>query len=246
MVMRNALPTLAIVLCASATLAGCNGVLGINAASLEDAGVGPAPMDTDSLTCANYCNVITQNCAGEYEEYLPDVDGGTGVCTTICGLLNPGTAAYPYPGMDPPIEDTLACRLWHAHSAGEATPGSGPSVHCRHAGPLGSTLCGGPIEPFCNIDWRFCVDDNSVASYPSTTACTQTLSAALAADGGFYLSAGAGDVNDETGAGIESGNTLNCRLWHLETAIQEGDPKTHCPHTGYPSLAGSDTAGPCN
>jgi hypothetical protein len=30
---------------------------------------------------------------------------------------------------------------------------------------------------------------------------------------------------------IEFGNTLNCRLWHLETAVQLNDPQTHCPHT---------------
>jgi hypothetical protein len=38
-----------------------------------------------------------------------------------------------------------------------------------------------------------------------------------------------GDAGDTT---LESGNTLNCRLWHLETAYTSDEFGTfHCPHT---------------
>ena len=55
-------------------------------------------------------------------------------------------------------------------------------------------------------------------------------------DAGFVYNQSVGDMVDDAGGRINSGNTLNCRIWHLETSIQEGMPSEHCWHTAFPSL----------
>jgi hypothetical protein len=264
MTFRTSLVVAGLVLAGAGTatgwLAGCNAVLGIGDAQLEpDAGAATVEPDSgemilaDPLTCDNYCTVIGQNCQGEFQEYLPGIDGGNDLCEQICQIyLAPlSQNSYPYyssAGTEPPNENSLGCRLWHAHAAGIASTG-GPATHCRHAGPLGSTLCGGPIAPFCGLDWTFCTDDHGIFVYDGGTssACQDTLGGVLAANPGFYEDQDSGDINDPLSMEIQSGNTLNCRLWHLETGMREGDPVDHCPHTGYPSaVSDSDAAGPCN
>jgi hypothetical protein len=242
---------------ASGWLAGCNAVLGIGNAQLEpDAGVTPGPDSAagvtlaDPLTCGNYCSVIGQNCQGEFQEYLPGIEGGADPCEVICQiyLFGLSTNSYPYYSSDEPaVENSLGCRLWHAHAAGIPDTG-GPAAHCRHAGPLGSTQCGGPIVPFCELVRTYCTDDNSIFVYDGgENGCEATLDGVLAANPGFYQDQDSGDISDPQNMQIQTGNTLNCRLWHLETGIQQDMPVTHCPHAGYPgSYVDSDAAGPCN
>jgi hypothetical protein len=226
-----AVGALAGLLGAPGAIIGCNTVLGIERAMLEpseagaDANVvpgddgGAATSDgADPLTCTNYCAVMMQNCTGLQQEYLSN-----DVCMKMCGYMARGQ--FYAPANEPDSVDTLGCRLWHANTAAMH-----PEVHCRHAGPLGSDLCGGPCEPFCSLDWHFCTDDNGVAVYDGqVTGCESVCTG----DGGLpYVRGDSGDIVDPSGSMIEMGNTLNCRLWHLETAIDENLPMTHCPHTG--------------
>jgi hypothetical protein len=274
MVMRVALVAVGVATAAIAALAACNSVLGIDEASPEshDGGAvvveggsevdGASTVNDDPLTCANYCQVVAQNCTGEFLEYLPSTnpEGGasTDPCLDLCSQYlsrNLGTYAPPS-GPEPAVETgsgTLACRLWHAHAAASMKH---PEIHCRHAGPLGSELCGDPCTAFCNLDFSYCVDDNNVQAYSSQSqcesACIDSMGAAVASDAGFSYSQDIGDLVDDSGTQISSGNTLNCRLWHLETSVQEGMPAEHCWHTAYPSMnppaAPGDpatTGGPC-
>jgi hypothetical protein len=214
-----------------AALGACNAVLGIERATLLDAGSddgangdggsgdggGGSP---DPLTCANYCSVIMENCSGSNLEYL-----SSDVCLAMCRYLAPGTF-YPYPSGSADNVDSLGCRLWHAHSAA-----ADPKTHCRHAGPLGADLCGGPCEPFCNLDWRFCADDNSISPYEGGMPECQTV-----CNANFqYAKGDSGDLVDDKARTIETGNTLNCRLWHLETAMGTGMVDPHCYHTAQVS-----------
>jgi len=260
----------ALALCAG--LLACNGVLGIDSAMLlvdgstgspkanaNDAGAaGDAPSDAavipdDPLTCANYCKVVSQNCTGDNLEYLPsDSEGGADdPCMTICStylMQNPGSY-LGYPSSEPTPASgaaTLACRLWHAHAAGEMPP----SIHCRHAGPLGSEACGDPCAAFCGLDFSYCVDNNPIVPLSTQQQCMPACLGAGAPDaspdGGFFYADTEGDLVDNSGNQINSGNTLNCRLWHLETAIQENMPDPHCWHTLYPSeVPGGGPGGPC-
>jgi hypothetical protein len=209
---------------AARVIAGCNSVLGIERATLEADAGGDAAGTVEgaaSLTCSNYCAVMMQNCTGEYLEYLSN-----DVCMTMCMYLPIGQ--YYSLDDEPDNVDTLGCRLWHAHSAALH-----PEVHCRHAGPLGADLCGGPCGPFCSLDWNYCTDDNDIPVYDGqVTGCEGVCES----DGGLpYVEADSGDMVGPSGAMIETGDTLNCRLWHLETAISLDMPETHCPHTAEQS-----------
>lgn len=244
--MRTAVFALGAAIVIGSGVAACNAVLGIDKAVQEsDAGdggvVGPSPTTADPLDCANYCKVMAANCGGtaataEYLEYLPATGGGSDPCLYLCNhyLIQKKGTYVPESDPAPSPADTLACRLWHAHAAGKP---NAAATHCRHAGPLGSTLCGDPCVAFCNLDFDYCVDDKSVNTYASQTKC-ESVCGNADGDAGFPYVQTTGDLVDNAGMQISSGNTLNCRLWHLETAVQENDPTTHCPHTGFPS-------GPC-
>jgi hypothetical protein len=198
-----------------AGLVACNAVLGIERATL-DAGSDDAG-GSDPLTCANYCAVIAQNCTGGNQEYLSN-----DVCLKACSYMQAGQ--FYSASTEPPNVDSLGCRLWHAHSAA-----THPETHCRHAGPLGADLCGGPCGPFCSLVWHFCTDDNGINVYDQqVTGCESVCTG----DAGFpYVRGDSGDLVDPGGNMIEMGNTLNCRLWHIETAIEKSLPVPHCGHT---------------
>jgi hypothetical protein len=216
---------------ATAGLAACDGVLGIEKATwAQDASPDASgPMDR----CTVYCRTVNANCTGvsplHNQEYLAtDPAANIDVCLAMCQYIaDPPDSSYPFPGPDPPNEDTLGCRLWHAQRAGTANP----ETHCRHAGPLGSELCGAnPCRAFCNFDLSYCAEQSNVPVYGNSQA---TCLADCAGDAGFpYISGtSAGDLIDQNHNAYQSGNTLNCRLWHLETAIQKNLPVVHCPHT---------------
>jgi hypothetical protein len=119
-------------------------------------------------------------------------------------------------GVGDTADNTLGCRLHHALAA-EASP----AEHCRYAGPLGGLHCGAdPCQPFCNLAVTYCVPPKA-SPYPGG------LSECEAACKGYrYLVAGAGDTT------LENGDTLNCRLWHLETAYtSDAFGVFHCAHT---------------
>jgi len=134
-------------------------------------------------------------------------------------------------GNEPDNVDTLGCLLWHASFAA-----AHPETHFRHAGPLGADLCGGPCEPFCAQDWHYCTDDNGVSVYNGQVSGCLSVCSGDAGAPYSYIEGDSGDMVDPGGNMITQGNTLNCRLWHLETAIQKSLPMTHCPHTGQQSM----------
>jgi len=196
--------------------------------------------------CGTYCAVVKKNCPRPYLEYLETQDGGADVCMTLCAKLNNPVGHYfPFPEGEPKNpEDTLGCRLWHAHKAGEDP--SLPATHCRHAGPLGSEACCAthgaagcdprPCEAFCNLDVPYCSEDKNRSVYNNSALyCKDVCSgdagfpygdlSSFGTDGGPSF-----DLVNENRTDWESGNTLNCRLWHLETAIATGI-SDHCLHT---------------
>jgi hypothetical protein len=192
---------------------GCNAILGINAATAEnDADSGSGTGDgttidaTPELTCDFYCATVMRNCQGANSEYV-----NTATCMTACPIFEPGTT-YATDTMD----DTLGCRIYHALAAA-----GDPSYHCRHAGPVGGNHCGDPCQAFCNLVTSYCAAPNPVA-YASPGACKNACKS-----GSFpYLTSDAGDLS------LTSGDTLNCRIYHLEAAMQSASAASyHCPHT---------------
>jgi hypothetical protein len=93
-------------------------------------------------------------------------------------------------------------------------------VHCPHAGPLGAVTCGtNPCDDFCNMAQQFC----GTMSYASVDDCLEACNAD-AGYAGFPYQIG-GDASDLQAGG----NTLNCRIYHLENYLFTGDP-VHCTH----------------
>jgi hypothetical protein len=228
-------------------LLACNSIFGIDSATLEPAvGTGNSeagPPTNYEVTCDNYCNLVTTACGstdmyGTNLEYLLGLAAGSdaGVCAAICPFFEPGGPADPNAGA--PSTDTLSCRVWHANAALEAAfrPNQQEETHyhCPHAGPLGGTFCNpmgtDPCTPFCTLDMQIC----GTMAYPGgmddcLSACRGSDAGADGGTSGFvYLEQA--DVYAVSDLAYSTGNTLNCRMYHLENAVLIS-AAVHCPHT---------------
>jgi hypothetical protein len=216
----------------------CNSILGIDPATAEPDAGQPDGSVTPSyvVSCSNYCNLIQAACnsaqaleQGDNTEYLSN-----DVCMQICAQMD-ASAEVISPSVDPQLDDTLNCRVWHANAALQSTP----HYHCPHAGPLGGRMCdtnGDPCPTFCRMDLAICTGEN--AAYASMQDCLD----ACEPDAGsgypgydYELNASDNEVSDL--ANFEATNTLNCRMYHLENFLFTGQA-VHCSHT---SLNGNGT-----
>jgi hypothetical protein len=105
--------------------------------------------------------------------------------------------------------NTLACRVSHTMLAQTS-----PAAHCVHSGPTGGGQCG---TTTCA---DFCPLENAI--------CTNTY-AANGANSCASLCPGFGTTGQAFSSADQSGNTIECRFYHLTEAAS--DPTTHCPHT---------------
>ena len=209
-------------------VSGCNAILGIDPFTLaneagtdtgatRDAGVSDAgPVDL----CKVYCDVVHENCTGALSQYAFWPDD----CLQLCAFWETGN-----PGDT--TGDTRECRIYHAGAAQGSLANA--TFHCPHAGPLGGGVgyCVAPdasdtphaiCASFCELDLDLCMG----IAYEGPADCEQ---ACLG-----YPYAGGGVTTD-------TGNSLDCRLYHLEYAAYDyslGDTDggaTHCSHTAAES-----------
>ncbi len=131
-------------------------------------------------------------CTGSNLEYLDE-----NTCLVMCATFGLGPSGDTY-------RDTLACRTYYAQQAA-----AGDAAACRPAGPLGAGACGNDLcEPFCDLTVVACGD---LAPYDDAgTACLSECHAASFP----YLTSDVGDLT------VETGNSFNCRLYHLELASE--------------------------
>ena len=181
--------------------------------------------DGGAVNCTAYCAAVMGTCTGFYKQYLD-----TPECMTACALLPPGKFGDT-------SGNTVGCRTTHAGLA--ATGGLNP--HCWHAGPFGYGACGNECEGFCTLATSFCSPDGGFdggpAAYASVGDCMTSCAGyrkiddpdgggtgALGVDGGYNA------------AGPTSGNTLDCREWHLDNALDmpgsNAGQNLHCNHVG--------------
>ncbi len=262
MVKRFVYVALGAAIASGAGLLACNGVLGIDKATLlpSEAGVvvvdaGPdaqeaGPMQNPNLTCPAYCQLMAQECTGNAAEYIPDHPE---VCSQICaqfavvsyGLVDDTNAISLSMDDDPSQFDasapTLNCRLWHANFA--ITTGL-PAEHCPHAGPLGGEKCGvDPCPIFCKLQNVAC----ATAQYATIADCMNACEPDAGGYPGYPYTVGTPAFEGGVATNL-TGPTLDCRMYHVEAALKndpsEG-PSFHCPHTGNPSLNSDGTPGPC-
>jgi hypothetical protein len=220
--------------------AGCSGILGIqdatcdpglaicNSSSEPEAGAttggesttgGVAAIDTDADTdvddggpsalCQEYCDTVLANCAGPFAVYV-----GPTTCLAVCRLLPEGM-----PGDD--MVNTVQCRLKQAHNALDLQD---PQTHCPAAGPSGTNangenLCGTTCDGYCAIIQAACLGED-FSAFSSLDACLTACK----------------EVPDLKGYDltVTTGDSIQCRLWHVSAAADEPNP--HCKHAAgnYP------------
>jgi hypothetical protein len=188
----------------------CNGVLGIDSAAVDPTFGLDAGTDTGAADpCTSYCNAVVTNCPHDEYNDVP-------TCLALCGAFDRGQSTDT-------SQDSLGCRAHYA-----ALAATDPS-NCPAAGPLGGGVCGNDVcNTFCALDSFACTGANSAfdgGQIGCGTACEANFP--------IYLTDAGNDL------ALSTGNTLNCRIWHLEAAVDPaegaGALAMHCPHTAVVS-----------
>jgi hypothetical protein len=165
-----------------------------------DKDTGPT-VDAGTPSCTDYCTTIMTACTGGNAQYKSEAD-----CKKVCPYLTVGTLADT-------TGNTLGCRAYRLGLAANDAGGN-----CLGAGPYGGGLCGTRCESFCDIAMPACPLDGG-GPFAARSDCTTACAA--------YIYSDAGEI---PGSGPGSGNTLNCREYHLQNAIST--PVPHCGHIG--------------
>jgi hypothetical protein len=172
----------------------------------EAGAVGAGGTDTEPETpCQQYCRVITEACLGDDAQYT-DLDA----CLAACPLFPEGTVGDT-------VGNSLNCRLTQALRAS-----SEPVTYCTWAGPGGDGQCGSNCEGFCQLMTESCTAATTSGDsdyFASTEQCLSTCASLPSA--GPYCA---------TSKSVTSGNSLECRLYHVSAGIYANDPYVHCPH----------------
>ncbi len=151
--------------------------------------------------CDDYCSVIQESCTGENQQYTSEL-----ACKQLCEFMDAGEEGIG-------AGNTVACRVTWALEVPETPMEMRPAV-CRQAGPGGDGVCGGNCESLCALTREICVDDSQ--QWASDTECITECNAL--------------DTDPPYSTGVESGNSVACRLYHLNLATS--NPLTHCGHVG--------------
>ena len=156
--------------------------------------------------CDAFCDQVTANCTGSNKQFTHRA-----ACMTWC-------KGKPAGKWNDVIDNTVACRAYHASFPAAAAPGT----HCSHAGPSGGGVCADNNIAACNLYCKNvranCTGVNQV--FANDAACQAACKAIPA-----------GKTTDK------SGNTVYCRAYHAG-APAKADPKTHCQHAGISSSGG--------
>lgn len=170
-----------------------------------------APPPGPEPECATYCDSVLDSCKGSHAQYASRDE-----CLAFC-------ARFPLGKAGESDGNSLACRQFYAGSPAR-TDSSG---YCGAAGPFGGGICGDRCPIFCELTLGACSPEAGAAPYASYPDC-QT--ACL----GFAYKSGAADGGGEPTSGPASGNTLNCRLFHVREVIMAGNG---CENLGVASAA---------
>lgn len=134
-------------------------------------------------------------------------------CVAYCKQM----AKLPLGAAGDKAGNTVGCRTYHAGAAA-----MDPATHCVHAGKSGGNVCGSWCDNYCQLAEANCTAGNALYSVASD--CPAKCAAASAAGK----------------AGDTSGDSIQCRIYHLSVAgIDASSATTHCPHGLIPGAAGS-------
>jgi hypothetical protein len=167
---------------------------------------------TDTTHCAHAAAAGSGPCGSRCENYCQIIQkncnttqfADANTCMGFC-------ATNPDGDYKDTVGNTKDCRIYHAF-AGVAL--SDTATHCPHAGHSGAGVCGSYCDTYCNLALNVCNGTHQL--YATPAACTSACA-------GFATTGKPGDV---------SGNTVQCRIYHLGAAAALNDRATHCPHGG--------------
>lgn len=188
--------------------------------------LGASDAGAQALTCAAWCDLMSNHCP---EEVFHDEE----FCNDYCGhpslnILAPGS-------LTDETGNTLGCRINHALQA-EVTAGAEREAHCAAAAMTGGGVCGSYCDVYCDLAIEICNTTNNIeytgtplftsGGVPSRPQCLATCAA--------YPE----DVLDgisQTDQLFGYGDTVQCRIHHLEAAAVDGQENTssyglHCGH----------------
>jgi hypothetical protein len=160
----------------------------------------------------NYCNIYSKFCAPLTSLLIQKNNGAD--CTTFGASLNQTAGSQQTSTRG----DTLDCRDYHAIVGGSSAANN---FHCYHATISGNNTCGNWCDVFCDMTARVCTGANQ--QFTDRTQCMTNCSL-------VPLNGNPGD---------QTGNTLQCRIYHVGVANQSPALATqHCPHANTVNSAG--------
>lgn len=173
------------------------------AAPREPAG-GAAGAAATADVCEQYCDLMGEHCVGDALQYRDNAQ-----CLKIC-------RTYPVGAPEDDRVNTAACRRRYAGKA-RYLAGAELATTCGYAGPGGDGRCGSNCEGFCTIAQAACRPEvTDPYFYDSFDACLNDCE-------------GLPSSRYQYGA-VSSGNSLECRLFHVSSAMM-ADADEHCEHT---------------
>jgi hypothetical protein len=180
-----------------------SGAAGSSMASAGAAGNGSMTVNPiiagASQLCLDYCDTLGTSCVGKNQQYATPI-----ACLAVCELLPPGI-----PGAT--SGNSVECRLRQAEFA--ASTGE-PANSCFAAGPGGGGICGSDCEGYCTMMTQKCTQLGPLNQCLTACASVPDLSRP--------------PMNLRYDSSQDSGNSLQCRLFHVSAASV--DPAGHCVH----------------
>lgn len=152
--------------------------------------------------CGEYCDTIADACRGNDEQYM-----SRAACLQVCGELMISQAK-----LDPEAEltnNSVECRLNAARAAADFGE---VARNCQAASMFGNAECGEPCEVYCSMLETACPDQ-----YEDLGDCEIVCQDVPLSDVPF-------------GTNVADGNTLQCRVYHIQLATNQQRPDIHCPH----------------
>jgi hypothetical protein len=160
-----------------------------------DAGLGVPP------SCERYCSLVTTNCTGDFAQYSSKEE-----CLAFCAFLPPMQLTRD---VEEKRAASVACRQYWADSPARTDPAG----YCLAAGPFGGNVCSDRCTAFCDVLLAACSPQGSQPAYASQPECATACAS-------FSYRDASTDGGGEAPSGPNSGDTLNCRLFHLRSATQ--------------------------
>jgi hypothetical protein len=197
------------------------------AASITDVHCAHGFLTSEGGQCGSvsdgYCDVLIGECgsanaATRQTNGLPAYVANVAECKTYgAANMNAITATNYVAGgkWNATGGDTTFCRTYHAAVAASLSDPTQKATHCRHASPSGGGQCGTYCDVYCDLFQQNCNNASSTlySVYANRAAC-------ITACGNFPADGTPGD---------DSGNTVNCRIYHAAAEPLLG--QVHCEHS---------------